>query len=521
MSASLPHVPEIGAARVQGGVWVWAWALVRVPLLLALAFWARQPLLDLVERFLSIERLTQFAISVLSTPFSRIGVWVGTVLVLWAACRWAGSRFSAWPAYMLTVAAGSALLVALFLWSGTSAWKVALPIACLASNLLPDFSTQARRAWSKLMLCGVGVAEFFFFRRYAAWVGDLRRGADPPVAPRASGRLAHLPGLVIVGALAAFFLGGPRLVDLERAIRMPGNVRILLQEDINGLALDPAGRYLYVTGHGLQKLQRIDTRDASQPLVQTGVSTGGAQGLAYDALAGEVYVFKTQTRTLQYFDAATLALRREVPLPDISPGDPWIAADASTNTLVVASEADERKGSAFVVLDRQGGQVLDRRDVDAGNLLLHPQGALLYLSFFRNSTSLMLYDLRRRAFVAEATTDPRVDRMAFDPVRSELLLASPLKSRVLRFDAQTLAPRGEIGSVFGVRVIAIDPERRWMLTGSLATGEIEVQDLASARVLRRIYLGPWLRTIVLDAASATAYVSANGALYRVPYGPAQ
>ena len=89
---------------------------------------------------------------------------------------------------------------------------------------------------------------------------------------------------------------------------------------------------------------------------------------------------------------------------------------------------------------------------------------------------------------------------------------------MLRFDARTLALRGEIKSVFGVRVMAIDSQRDWLVSGSLVTGQIEVQELATGKVLQRIYLGPWLRSIVVDPQTATAYVSANGALYKVPYG---
>jgi hypothetical protein len=221
------------------------------------------------------------------------------------------------------------------------------------------------------------------------------------------------------------------------------------------------------------------------------------------------------------FDAGTLALRREMPLPEVAPGDPWVAVDPTSDTLMVASEADERTGSALVVLDRRTGKVLDRRNEDAGNVLLHPKGGQIYLSFFRNTNRLMLYDLRRRDFVAEVVTDARVDRMAFDASRSEVLLASPLRSAVLRFDAATLAPRGQIPSGFGVRVMALDDKRGWMISGSLATGQIEVQNLKTGERLRSIYLGPWLRSIVLDPERAVAYVSSNGALYKVPYDSAQ
>jgi DNA-binding beta-propeller fold protein YncE len=524
MSASLqPRAPGFGVSVL----WRSAWAFLRIPLVLLALFLARQPLIDFTEKYHGIERLTYFAIALFSTPFSRVGALVVVVLALWSTSRWAARQYSAWTAYAISVAVGAVLILALFVGSGTSLWKLTIPLLCLALNLLPiSPAQQARKAWSALMLFGVGVAEFFFFRRYVAWVAAPRRRAypahapthAPPMSPAHEGRFADLPGLFIAGLLVALLIGGPGIISIERAIRKPANVDVLMQEDINGLALDTSGRYLYVTGHGLDRIRRIDTQAPGQPPLESSAPTGGAQGVAYDAQAGELYVFNTSTRALQYFDAGTLKLRRELPLGDLSPGDPWVAADHASGALAVASEADDRTGSPFIVLDRQTGQVLDRRDVDAGNLLLHPQGALLYLSFFRNSSRLMLYDLQRKEFLAKVQTDERVDRMAFDVARSELLLASPMKSRVLRFDARTLAQKGEMKSVFGVRAMAIDPSRGWMLTASLVTGELWVQDLASGKVLQRIYLGPWLRTIELDTVKGVAYVSANGALYKVPYG---
>ncbi|MCW5653227.1 hypothetical protein [Hydrogenophaga sp.] len=510
-----PPIPGAGLAG-SGGYATWVWALLRIPLLLVLLVLLRRPLLDLTERYFGIERVTEFSITVLSTPFTRIGLFALTVAVLWLLYRRASAALSAWGAYAATVLIGCGLILALFLGTGTSPWRAFPPMLCLVLNQLPV--TGAHPMWSRLMAWGVGVAELFFFRLYWAWMRFRRHPAEPaPVVPTRSS-LAYLPGWLITAAAVGGLVGGPRLVEAERALRMPAGVEILQERNINGLALDPGGRYLYVTGHGVRNLQRIDTQDPHHAMISSEVSTGGAQGFAYDPRAGEVYTLNLQTRMLQYFDATTLALRREVPLPDISPGDPWIAADGRTNTLVVASEADERVGSPFIVVDRQSGRSLDKRDVDAGNLLLHPQGSLLYLSFFRNSSSLMVYDLERREFSGEVRTDARVDRMAFDEARGELLLASPLRSSVLRFDARSLALLGEIKSVFGVRVMAIDTQRDWLVSGSLATGQIEIQELATGKVLSRIYLGPWLRSIVVDPRTATAYVSANGALYKVPYG---
>ena len=510
MSAS---VPVRGVVHGERHPWALAWGLGRGPLALLALYLLRAPLLDLVERTVGIERITYFAIGLFSTPLTRLACWLVLTLALWALCAWLAARVRPSLAWALGAGVGGVLIWGLFVYAGTSAWKAAVPVLCLATNLWPVTPAQrVHRGWSALMWGGVGVAEFFFFRRYRAWLAGLRRGAVAVPARRAA-----LPGIAIAAALTAALLGGPKLTEIERALRMPPDVQILMEEDINGLALDRAGRYLYVTGHGLDKLRRIDTRAAGHPAMDATASSGGAQGVTYDETAGELYLFKTQTRTLQYLDAATLALRRELPLA-VAPGDPWVAVDPATGVVAVASEADSRDGAAFLVLDRASGKVLDRRQEDAGNLLLHPNGGQLYLSFFRNSNRLMRYDLRQRTFAAEVPTDARVDRMAFDPSRNEVLLASPLRSAVLRFDADTLAPRGQTPSVFGVRVMAIDAQRGWMLAGSLATGEIEIRDMASGQQLRRIYLGPWLRTIVLDPSRAIAYVSANGALYEVPYG---
>ena len=170
------------------------------------------------------------------------------------------------------------------------------------------------------------------------------------------------------------------------------------------------------------------------------------------------------------------------------------------------------------MLDRTSGEVLDRRHIDPGNVLMHPDRPLLYLSFFRNSNRLMAYDMTRREVVREVPTDARADRMTFWAGRGELLLASPLHSQVLRFDAETLQPRGSIRTVFGVRVMALDAQRGLMLAASLATGQLAVIDQDSGQTRRTFYLGPWLRTIALDEASGTAYVSSQDRLYEVRYG---
>ena len=163
------------------------------------------------------------------------------------------------------------------------------------------------------------------------------------------------------------------------------------------------------------------------------------------------------------------------------------------------------------------GMQLDSRDLDAGNMLLVAKTSRLYLSFFRRSNRLISYDLGTRSIIKEVAAPRHVDRMAFLEQTNEVLLVDPTRSRLARFDADTLEAKGYIDAIFGVRSIAIDTHRNLLFCGSLATGEVAILDLATFKVLRRVYLGPWLRTIEVDSARGVAYVSSTGALFELQY----
>jgi len=298
---------------------------------------------------------------------------------------------------------------------------------------------------------------------------------------------------------------------------MPGEVRILARGDFNLLDIDPTGRYLYATGHGLDRLRRYDVEDWSSQPLKSDVSTGGAQGFAYDPAASELYVLNLKSKRLIYIDATTLKFKRSIPVPELSPGDPWVVVERNSDTITIASEVDLRTGSPLIVLNRTTGAAHDLRVEEVGNLLVHPTRSLLYFSFFRRNTGIMLYDIQKRAITRQVPTKERMDRMAIWKRSNELLITAPLDSRIIRFNADTLEPKGEIDSIFGVRVIAVDNLRNLLLCGSLATGKVAVVDLNSGHQKGSYYLGPWLRTIVLNEKNGTAYVSSNGALYEIQY----
>ncbi len=174
-------------------------------------------------------------------------------------------------------------------------------------------------------------------------------------------------------------------------------------------------------------------------------------------------------------------------------------------------------GAPLIVIDRTSGQVLGEAPLDAGNVLKHPSKPWLYLSFFRRRNEVVLYNLETRSITHRATADPQAERMVYWKERNELLVTSPIESRIMRFGADRLEPKGYIPAPFGARAIALDEKRQLLLCGNLATGYIEIIDLRTGTRLNRHYLGPWLRTIQLRVEKGTAYVSSNGALYALNY----
>ncbi|MBR0646764.1 YncE family protein [Plastoroseomonas hellenica] len=481
-----------------------AWAVLRLPAFLILLFLCKDWIL---ATLIDPARITLLVIGIAGTPLARVGVFGATLLVL--ALIWLGARrLGPVRGYGVMMLLAAALAVTVFRLTRTPLWLAAPAILLLATNLLPDAIHDRilrRPRQHGAMAMAVGVAELFFLRRYLAWGFGIRVAAAGPA-------------LLLASGAAALGIGGAALTPIEQALRMPPSARVLALGDFNWIELDRSGQHLFVTGHGLPQLLRVAVGNRAEPSLASSAPTGGAQAFAYDAAAREIYVFNEGTRTLLTLDAETLELKRSLPLPDLSPGDPWIAVDPGTDTLVIVSEADDEVGTPFMVLDRTTGEVRDRRDLDAGNLLLRPDASRLYLSFFRRRGMLMAYDLRTRSIVAEMPAPPRVDRMAYLPASDEILLANPVASRIERFDAATLAPRGHIEAIFGVRVMALDEQRGILFCASLATGEVAAIDLATGRRMGRFYLGPWLRTIQVDPARATVYASSRGGLYELGYG---
>jgi hypothetical protein len=328
-----------------------------------------------------------------------------------------------------------------------------------------------------------------------------------------------LPGLLLIPALAAFLLDPYGLSDLHRAWFPEPAVRLFARENFSWTELDVDRRVLFASGYGTNYLHAYNLDVLDQPPLISPVENGYAQGFAYNSLDQEIYIYNVLAHELLSLDAATLKLKKIIATIQLSPGDVWVAWDQFSDTIILASEADEQVGIPTVIVDRPTGRVLDQLNLDPGNIVLHPTKPWLYMSFLRRINELLVYDLEQQRIIKRAQAPERLDRMIFVPGRQglEMFASAPLDSAVLRFDAGTLARQETIKTLFGGRAIAVDSARNLLLCGSLVTHQLEVIDLTTQQPVATYYLGPWLRTIVLDSRAGIAYVSSHGGLFTVQY----
>jgi hypothetical protein len=499
------------------------WAFGRIPLVFALLYVLRRPLLDAIEAKFDIVTITLFTIDRASTQLTRAIVVLAAGLLSFAIAK-ARARLTPRRSYLWAVTL-IAVLTAIACKELGGRLRLALATAILIAANWAPLSTLERfglgpAALDRVIAILPGVAEIFFTSRYLDWLRALLRGERRP-GQAEEPRL--VPGAIVAALALAVLLPGYKLVRFERAMRLGPDVTLFARGDFNGLAYDARDHRLLATGHGVPRPLGFDANNlAAAPLIAdtpSGDPEGftPAQGFAYDPAHDELYAFNGGQQRLLVFDAATLKLKRSIPAPDISPGDSWIGFDPISNTLTIASEADVQTGYPLVVLDRASGAVVDKRGDEAGNLLINPEAPIIYMSFFRRTGGVIAYDLKARKVLASAPADARMDRMAYDPLHKEVLIASPAEGRIQRFDATTLTPAGAFQTIFGARVIAVDAPRRVILVGSLATGEIALMGLDDRRVKRTWYLGPWLRSIEIAPGQGVAYVSSNGCLYQLRY----
>jgi hypothetical protein len=495
-----------------------AWALGRVPILLIALYLGRNAILDLIEHRFDLGGITELATNDFGTPATRILLALGLFVLLLGIAA-AARRMPALWGYVCAMCSGGALLAVTIIATDTpKLWFIVLVIL-LGLNWLTNRVLATVKAPTKpldlIVRIAPAVGETLFANRYIDWLGDLVGWSK---AKRDGSLLTWAPGALIVAIAAAVVVHGYNLAGFERAMRGSKDVKVIATGDFNGVVLTSDRRELLVNGHGQDRLLKYDVK-TWKPTVSR-VDINGAQSLTLDRIRNQALLYDTERKKILIFGVENLDLVQEIPVENMSPGDPWIAVDPISDAIVLASEADQLIGRPLIVFNRADGSVRFTGGQDAGNILIDPTRPVVFLSYFRRRSGVEAVDLRNGSVIARAPADEHIDRMEIDPKRSELLVASTVAGRIQRFDQITLKPKGAYKGAMGVRTIALDAEHDTALVASLVTGKITAIKLSTGKVIKSWYLGPWLRTIELDREQSVAYVTSVFWLYRLDYASA-
>ncbi len=355
---------------------------------------------------------------------------------------------------------------------------------------------------------------------------NWRRGHETGLSVPQVGVFRWLLSVILVPLLGVVLLNGWSLQGLAQQLHRDESVQKFAWGDTNSLALDTENGLLYVSGHGTEYMLAYDVNDLSRAPYRSPVGTNKAQSFYYNPANRELYVFNDHDNALLFLNAKALDVKKSVTGLRITEGDSRIVYDRQNDSIIIASEgtywgsASDENGYPIAVIGRKAGQLLYTVKECGGLCIpglihIHPTKPLLYMGFPKKVLS---YNTGTRKIVGtSAVIDQWVDGMAITPDGRELLVGAPLHSAVLRFDAESLELKGSIHTVFGVRTLAVDPERNLLLTASLVTNMLDVIDLKTYEQVAEYYVAPWLRDISVDTKAGMAYVSSTEGLFRVHY----
>ncbi|MBE7468200.1 MAG: hypothetical protein DPW09_05450 [Anaerolineae bacterium] len=506
--------PQAGIALSRFDFLLGLWVIWRLPLLLALLYFFAP------DEFIWLATIT--AIHLVGTLPERLVFFLVIALAL-GGCFVLAQRLPArrwrfllpfvfafglfWGLFQLVP--GLPPLIAALLLTGV------LAINTISTPELVNFMSNkpGRLIANFIFGFAVGLSELLLLKPLVLWLFQFQRTS------KFFKTFEVFTGYVLVPGLAALLLDPYSLSDFHRTLWPDPAVQLLARENYSWTELDVERRVLYASGYGTNYLHAFDLDKPDQPPRLSPVENGYAQGFAYNPVEQEIYLYNVLTHHLLTLDAVSLELKKSVAAPPLSPGDVWVAWDSFSDSLVIASEADEQEGVPTIIIDRPTGQLRAELNLDPGNIALHPSRPWLYMSFLRRVNELVVYDLEQQRIIKRVSVPERLDRLIFAPGEQgvELFASAPLNSTVLRFDAETLERKDSLKTLFGGRAIAVDASRNWLLCGSLVTHQLEVIDLTTGQRVAAYYLGPWLRTIVLDSRAGVAYVSSHGGLFVVHY----
>lgn len=496
---------------------------------LLLALFYRDMLLDATESiFGGLDFMTRI-IAIVSTVQERLILFIALVSTLsfatWVSIRmFTGS--SVWAVQFALVTA--IVTFSMLPFRGQSSIGLGICAGALIfANSVADTNffvkgSRPGRYVSRLLFISVGVAEALVPRLYWLWIST---NLGLTKAKSSAYGLRHLPGIVIASAIVVLNVPFPTLAQLGQKLFLSPQANVVFgpnfgfhsPNDISFMALDPENTVLFMCGNGSENLLKLNR--VTGIVDDTGISTGHSQFCAVDSENRVVFFVNKDSEDFVLVDVDSLQIRNSSNLSPLPVGEIFVNFNKGSNVYVAASEALERQNGlpSVHILDAETLITRANIEVDPGFMTTHPSRPVMYVNYFFRDSGVQAYDLNTGDLLANAQSDGRSDRTLVDSSRDELLVTSPVHSRIQVFDAKTLMRKRDIPTIFGARGLAIDSQRDLLLVSSLLTNQVDVIDLATNQSIRRYRLGPWLRDIVVDVDSATAYVSSRYGVYSLSY----
>ena len=452
---------------------------------------------------------------------------LGSLMTCKLVSRWLGGRFE--RALAGTVPAGIFYaLTSLFLqelpWSyGVALLLIGLAVSGLAWTAVRRLTGKSPAILDRLFhayLCFPFVAEVLTPDRalHALYIREeLNVRPRRFIRERTSG-IAPLYSIVVLAVAIdyAFVIGSinrgqlPDLIKGAKAERIVGG-------NYHGLQVDKDRNHLLALEQDSERLEVYALDEGSPTKVfEKEMPTAELENIRINPDRGELYHFERGSSTLQAYDLKDLTLRRESVADLAGGGTAQVEYDNASKTIIVTRESD-----FLWIFDLDTfALVHEHSDQGRGN-------ATIIFSRLLDRYVLSYYDSldRLRTIGPHGQDYQEIEAPYFNhdlaesEHRQELYVSLPVEGRIAVFDVSDVPHKTRsIDTVFGVRGMAYDAQNDLLLAASMTTGYLDIIDAGSGEVLKRVFVGYYLREIHLHEGRREAFISSRiGGIYRVEY----
>jgi len=227
-------------------------------------------------------------------------------------------------------------------------------------------------------------------------------------------------------------------------------------------------------------------------------------------------------RNITVLDAATLAIRRQVPLdvpPHYAPVEAWVRPGSGTAFVTCRDEIGQSRRGVILVVDLESGATLET--IPAGiypwHMLPDPTGTRLYVNNFQSSR-ISVVDVARRQVVDSLVVQNGPSTMLLSPDGARLFVSCFYTHKVLVVNLGTRKVEREIAVGSNPTSLLLSADRRRLLVLCGGESTLELVDLPSSTVRERhsLLFGAYAFQLV-DRDRSGRWAVAAGTL--VPHAP--